>query len=84
VPPYLASEVHTPLRKALERAGLSQSALARALGADRRQVGAWTRGEYVPLPERREEIAAVVGCASVELWPEAHETKATPVRKEAA
>jgi transcriptional regulator with XRE-family HTH domain len=69
VPPRLASEVRTPLREALERIGLSQAALARALDCDRRQVGQWVCGEYVPAPERREQIAREVGVPAAELWP---------------
>jgi transcriptional regulator with XRE-family HTH domain len=76
LPPRLASEVRTPLREALERKGLSQAALARALGCDRRQAGAWVTGEYTPVPERREEIAAIVGSTSVELWPDADDSSA--------
>jgi transcriptional regulator with XRE-family HTH domain len=66
--PRLAGEHRTPLRVALERVGLSQAALARALGVDRRQVAQWVSGEYTPVPPRREQIAREVGVAQAELW----------------
>lgn len=71
MPPRLASEAATPLREALEHSGLSQRTLARMLGCDRRQVGAWVLGEHVPAPERREQIAKAVGSTVGELWPDA-------------
>jgi transcriptional regulator with XRE-family HTH domain len=71
MPPRLAGEVQTPLRTILERLNMSQAALARAVGVDKRQVGSWVRGEYVPAPERREQIAREVGVSAVELWPDA-------------
>jgi transcriptional regulator with XRE-family HTH domain len=71
VPPRLAGEVLTPLREVLERSGLSQSALARALNCDRRTVGMWVRGDHVPVLARREQIARVLGVEPAELWPDA-------------
>jgi transcriptional regulator with XRE-family HTH domain len=50
----------TPLREALEQVGLSQARLARTLGVDRMQVVRWVQGEHTPMPERREEIAAIL------------------------
>ncbi|HEY5342473.1 MAG TPA: helix-turn-helix transcriptional regulator [Solirubrobacteraceae bacterium] len=76
MPPRLASDAPTLLRKALERSGLSQAALARALDCDRRQVQQWVTGEYTPVPARREQIAAIVGSTSRELWPDADEKAA--------
>lgn len=75
--PRLASEHRTPLREALERAGISQAALARAIGCDRRTAARWVTGEYVPVPERAEQIAKAVGSTVRELWPDAdHDQKA--------
>jgi transcriptional regulator with XRE-family HTH domain len=71
LPPRLANEVTTPLREALEREGMSQSALARALGVERQQARTWITGEHTPAPERRKHIAAVVGVPVEELWPDA-------------
>jgi ribosome-binding protein aMBF1 (putative translation factor) len=72
VPPRLASEAPTPLREALERAGLSQAALARQIQCDRRDVGRYVSGEHTPeSPERREQIARAVQATAQELWPDA-------------
>ena len=71
MPPRLASEAPTLLREVLKRNNISQSALARALGCDRRQVRAWVTGEHTPTPGRREEIACAVGVSEAELWPDA-------------
>lgn len=73
--PRLASEHRTPLREALERAGISQAALARAIGCDRRTAARWVTGEYVPVPERAEQIAKAVGSTVQELWPSAYESE---------
>jgi DNA-binding XRE family transcriptional regulator len=71
MPPKLASDPPTPLRETLERIGMSQAALARALGVDRQNARAWVIGEYTPKPERREQIARVVQAPVEELWPNA-------------
>lgn len=76
MPPRLAGEVLTPLREALGRYGISQSSLARSLNCDRRQVGMWVRGDHVPNPERREQIARVLGVEPAELWPDAERAAA--------
>jgi transcriptional regulator with XRE-family HTH domain len=84
MPPRLASEAPTPLREALERTGLSQRALARRLGCDRRQVGSWVVGEHTPSAARRTQIVtelanagAVEGEVTAEsLWPHAYEAEA--------
>jgi transcriptional regulator with XRE-family HTH domain len=76
MPPRLASETRTPLREALVRKGLSQAGLARVLHCDRRQVGAWVTGEYVPVASRREEIARAVEVAASLLWPDAEDVAA--------
>jgi transcriptional regulator with XRE-family HTH domain len=61
----------TPLRIALEKAGVSQRGLARILRCDRKQVGAWVSGEHVPVPSRQAEIARAVKAPVEELWPDA-------------
>jgi transcriptional regulator with XRE-family HTH domain len=73
LPPRLASELHTPLREALLRIGMSQRELARKLGVDRRQVGEWVCGHHLPVSTRRRQIARAVKAPVEELWPDAEE-----------
>lgn len=55
---------------------MSHSALARALGVDRRQARLWITGEHTPEPPRREQIVQAVAASGgtvtvAELWPDA-------------
>lgn len=59
---------------------MSHSALARALGVDRRQARLWITGEHTPKPPRREQIVQTVAAGGgtvtvAELWPDADSSR---------
>lgn len=49
------------IAQARTAAGLSQGALARAIGSEAKEVSDYERAEYVPRPERLDTMAKAIG-----------------------
>lgn len=57
------------LREARNRAGLSQSALARELGTIQEQISRWECGIYAPTDAMRPRLAKALGTTVADLFP---------------
>ncbi len=56
------------LKRLREKAGITQAALAGALGVKQQAVGKWERGDGYPRAELLPKLAAALGCEIGELF----------------
>ena len=63
------------LRARRKAAGLTQEALAAAVGCTYQAVGAWERGDVIPSAEKLPDLARALGCSIDELYKNFNEEK---------